>query len=83
MPPSTKAERAEAVRRAALMYASVRQFEDQALARRAELEGLVRRMIDVMGMSRREIGEQLGVSHNTVRSWYENDLERTPPRRKA
>lgn len=79
MPPSTKAERAAAVEKAKELRADVESAEQEALKRREKLEDHIAHMIDVMAMTRREIGELVGAAHNTVRTWYGNHHKRMYP----
>lgn len=34
------------------------------------------RMIDELGMSRREIAREIGVAHNTPKAWYDQEKKR-------
>lgn len=71
MPPSTKAERAEAIavlrRHMALVGGADAILSKARLERGRHLSHMVHKL----GMSRREIGEAIGVPHPTIRSWLE------------
>ncbi len=66
MPPSTMAEREAALVVLRELNAELDRATGALRSRRAEH---VSRMVNVLGMSRREIGEAVGVSHNAIRIW--------------
>lgn len=72
MPPSTIAERHAALEVLRELHEQVERAAEAPRLRRARQ---ARKMVETMGMSRREIGDALGVSHNAVRYWLKEGTD--------
>lgn len=76
MPPSTREQRAKAMDGLRFRLLEIEKSEERVRTDERMRDRHIVRMIDELGMSRREIAREIGVAHNTPKAWYDQEKER-------